>query len=579
MYNSTIKIDIGYDVSKTIAHPTRPLVYALVPELYKVLVIDTSDNSISDRINIDTNSLDIAIDFNSELLFSLSPFSLISYDISSDSNNDLVNYVFILLSEDTNAHLFFNPVDNNLYVSRDGETLIYDPETLENTLDLTSSMQTTISKFAMSDSSQYVDQPTTTRSSLGYNSLYVSMPEENSFLKYSLYPEQLESTVAVGMNPENFIISKSTNTAYISNYDSESIGVVDLSAETYSTIPAESGIYDLAIDEEHDILYYINNKTDECVVLNLNSLQVLTRIKLPEFPVKILLDSQHSKVYISSRDFYGLTVIDTYDFTSINVDLPFQIDDMSLDSNGQILYIASTEISSVFKLNLIDYTRRRLSTDFLIAAPSALEFDDDANKLYVVSAMSGFFTTIDTIKDVASMNLSTFHNPHKIQIDQYNNLIYVSHRLMNKVSVIERKTLEYLRTMDIDTFSSDIALNNAGTTTPAPTTTVAPELLDVTLSIDSSNNYQEESYVVFYGQDGDTLNYTFIPIAELSSPISISEILIFHATDGMINRITLPFDYIEDNIPFTLTTSSGSSYSSSFGSGTDMTSYRRIDLP
>lgn len=577
MYNSTIKIDIAYDITKTIAHPTRPLVYALVPELYKVLVIDTSDNSVADRINIDTNSLDIAVDFNSELLFVLSPYSLISYDISSDSNNDLVNYAPLVLSQDASDHLFFNSVDNNLYISREGKTFIYDPTTLESSLDLTSGLQAAISKFSMSDSSQYIAPVTTTRSPVGYNSIYVSLPEANSFLKYSLYPEQLQSTIAVGMNPENFIISRSTNVAYISNYDSESIGVVDLSTESYSTIPAETGIYDLAIDEEHEILYYINNKTDECVVLDLNSLQVLTRVKLPEFPVKILLDSQHGKVYISSRDVYGLTVINTYDFTSINVDLPFQIDDMSLDSNGQIMYIASTEISSVFKLNLIDYTRRRLSTNFLIIAPSAIEFDDDANKLYIASAMRGFFTAIDTINDVATMNLTTFHNPHKIQIDQHNNLIYVSHRLMNKISVIDRKTLEYLRTMDIDTFSSDIMLNDIGTTTPLPTTTVAPELLDVTLTIDSSNNYQEESYVVFYGKDGDVLNYTFIP--NVSTPISISEILIFHATDGLINRITLPSDYIQDNIPFTLTTSSGSSYSSSFGSGTDMTSYRRIDLP
>jgi len=110
------------------------------------------------------------------------------------------------------------------------------------------------------------------------------------------------------------------------------------------------------------------------------------------------------------------------------------------------------------------------------------------------------------------------------------------------------------------------------TVTPTPTPT---SVFDTTLTIASGTNSSSGNGVTLSGTSGSKIRFN--QILPINNPLSFIDIRIYIA--GVYSyRITTYSEVVTANKTFTLATNTGTTYVSSFGAGTDLGSYRRINF-
>jgi hypothetical protein len=225
-------------------------------------------------------------------------------------------------------------------------------------------------------------------------------------------------------------------------------------------------------------------------------------------------------------------------------------------------------------MNLIDKTVTRINRNNQLPINYSL-LDNPNNRIVAVSQLFDIVSLFDSRTGDPLLTLSVDNSPSSVAIDHHNQIMYTSHPLNDQISVYNYKTfkkLDNIPTLDSPDSLLFVDANPAPTTT---TTTNAP--FSTTLEIPENSSTAIESHLIFYGNSGDSISYNYIDTGSLVQPITFKEILVFY-NGTLINRLTVPSDYIDNNISFTLN-SGGNTYSSSFGSGVEeLDSYRRIEF-
>jgi hypothetical protein len=571
MYTATQTLDFDINASLFAIDHEAGLMYLVGNgTLYTVNLID---QSIIDKSDISFGVRHVAFDsVNKKLFFATRTLNtedqiinkILVYDTSADNISETISLIVDFLPTK------FVLGSDNLYVFYEDGFNTYNSLTLEL---VSSHKKTTDILFGkIYNSEDYVAPTTTTISPSDIRYLYSINSNDVDVGSISRFTNETNATVSpditLGKAPQKIFLHKSSKIAYITNYYDNKIKTVDLSSFSSGIdIDTEEGVSGLAIDEIHNILYIINNITDEIIVYDIANNSVITKVKTLEFPTDIAIDTSARMLVVSHKSIASLLVVNTVDYSSETTLLSFIPNSIAIDSYRHDVYLADSLNNRVYRYNIVSKSIIRVSPS-AIGCPQDLAFYPEKNLLVVTTVNTDSVFFIDTHFLTNVGRVSVENNPTSIAIDGNSGLVYISHRLLDKITVINSNNFTVKTSFSTNNAPTELLLFDPNTTT---TSTIAPVTTNVMLTIPNGDtNYASENFVTFYGNDGDVLMYEKI---EVSEPVTLYELLVYRPSDNaLINRFSFPIQYFENNVQFILKTDNGSKrYQSSFSDGSWVT--------
>jgi len=565
MYEPVNQMQLGYaNVKSIITSKQDSVIYAL-SDAQEILTIDPIENEIIDRFFVQPGD-SFVFDQDNEIFYVASSSSNAFTAYSQDSTGNFVK----LFTDYSNS-----PV-NSLLLSSDGGILILFSQDSVDIYDTQS--QTMLPSGLVSgsvDGFQFdpsLISTTTTIAPLPNTFIYFTSKTEDKVYRYNISSSSIDAEIDVGFRPEKII--ESSGNIYVANYLSDYISVIDNSTLSVTNIPSNKGTIDFALDTKRNSLYVLNSLYNKCYILDLSTNQITNSFITTELCTSIVLDPDLNIAIIASENPYALLLVDTNDFSITSKSLIFRPSSISLDSVSKNVFISDFNFYNFFRMNLIDKTIIRINRNNQLPINYSL-LDNPNNRIIAVSQLFDIVSLFDSRTGDPLLTFGTDNSPSSVAIDHHNQIMYISHPLNDKISIYNYKNfkkLDNIPTLDSPDSLLFVDANPAPTTT---TTTNAP--FSTTLEIPENSSTAIESHLIFYGNSGDSISYNYIDTGSLVQPITFKEILVFY-NGTLINRLTVPSDYIDNNISFTLN-SGGNTYSSSFGSGVEeLDSYRRIEF-
>ena len=543
------------------------LMFVLSKDQSKIIIIDSVTKSVIDSFYTrGSNPSFFAVDQSSEKVFIVYS-SLYLLDTYGKQNG---HYIYI-----SSHNLDLIPTGINFDSSHDVVN-IFDPSGLTGLNASDYSVAYKISGTRLIDSEFYNESAYVNTTSPPVDNvnkfLFILSSEEDKVYKYNLETSTVDVEISVGLSPENFYFSKSLGKLFVANHYSDFISVINISDNSVSSIPSRAGISDLAVDEKNEVLLVINNKTDRFEAIDLSSGTVITRIVLPEFSTNIVISQRFRHAFISHRSIRTITKINLYDFNTTFINLDEPADYMSISEERSTIYFSNIASKKVYAMSVTNTEPSLFDTQSY--SISLIKPNEKHQKIFAVGQGSDVISCYDYTERLRTAAAETENSPSHFVFDDSNDRIYISHSLIDKISVYSSKNLDKLDSFITVNDPDKLVFYDATPTTTTTTTTPAPT--SETLTITAETNPVIKTHVIFYGEVGDTIHYNDIAEGDLSSPIVFKEIVIVYQ-DVEINRLTLPEEYITNNVAFTLT-SGGVTLNGSFGSVSEVDGYRRIEF-
>lgn len=491
-------------------------------------IVNADTQKQSDQISLGPNCVpsQILLDYDSQLLH------VVSTNFTNQSNQ---NYQFIRS---------FDISDNYSYV----RTVIMD--------DLNGRAY---SEYADLLRSSTLVTTTTTMHPLASQDLYVVHSESSTIEKMNTISGTFSEIKSLESDafPQKIALNTSSNLMFITNYKKPYISVVDIDTPSNSiaNIPTDKGVCGIKVDSSNNLLYYINNLSDEFVCYNYSTSKVVSTVSLNHLPTDLAIDLVNNKAYVTNNIQRTMYEIKLSDFTYETHFLEFSPFAMFLDTSSNNIYISDFDNGGVYTFDR--FSKIVQSIDFPFGKVFNLSYNSSTSILYTISEygnITGYHTGTQRliVRFINSDNVidgaNTASAPASLTIDSLAKLLYVSNSLGNTISIYNLKDHTFMKNISSSQFPDGLLLHNSPTTT----TTIAPTT--ATLTIGSSSNFIADNYVVFYGNTGDEIEYE--EITNVSDTNSMSEIIISRGGSAL-SRVTLPTEYVTGDKPFNITIASG----------------------
>jgi YVTN family beta-propeller protein len=298
-----------------------------------------------------------------------------------------------------------------------------------------------------------------------------------------------QKTIPVGMHPLRISINPNTNMIYVTNYQSQSISVIDGSQD--KLVANISGILyptDIFVDEKNNKIY-VNHKA-RVEDQNQNQYSAMALVSIIDGSTNKLIgnlskaievkgiDPTSGEIYvIQASDTKSLVVMDLAKYnTKAEVKLDFYPSEIIINQNTNVLYVASNESNSVSKINAS--TLEVLPNPInLSGIPVSMAVNPITNRIYVASLETssslslpnagggltlprGTISVVDgsTDQGLASIPLVS---PSALAVDPDTNNLYVTNSFSGTVSIINGSNNRIIsEDLKVGSSPQDIAVNS-----------------------------------------------------------------------------------------------------------------------
>ncbi len=132
--------------------------------------------------------------------------------------------------------------------------------------------------------------------------LYVIAQEGNSLLIVDTETNMVTDKIPVGERPHSVLVSKDGQKAYVSNQWADNIYVIDLStSEIVDTLKTGSGPAEIKFSADEKFLYVVDSYSSEVSIIDLQSKSEIKRMMAGNNPVGAAFSPDGKLVYVSSR--------------------------------------------------------------------------------------------------------------------------------------------------------------------------------------------------------------------------------------------------------------------------------------
>ncbi|MEE8400704.1 MAG: beta-propeller fold lactonase family protein, partial [Candidatus Hydrothermarchaeaceae archaeon] len=217
----------------------------------------------------------------------------------------------------------------------------------------------------------------------GFKLLVVSSASD-SVEVYDYQKRKTITTISVGKNPRDIILSHDKELAFVNNMGEGAISVIDVeNFKVASTLQVGEKPWDMVISPDDKFLYVSNQGGGSVSVINVKELRVVSTVKVGTAPTAMTFATEGKKVFVSNSGSSDVTVIDTATLKAIAT-IPVGPRPEHVINNGDY----------VFVINQGDNTISVIHVDLLDIPVGTFGADDIADCGPVVSDQDFTYTTI-----------------------------------------------------------------------------------------------------------------------------------------------------------------------------------------
>jgi YVTN family beta-propeller protein len=244
-------------------------------------------------------------------------------------------------------------------------------------------------------------------------------------------------SIPVGNNPYGIAVSPDGTRAYVCNYASHSVSVIETATNRVLTnISVGTGPTGIAVSPDGTRAYVSNQGSFTVSVIEMATNQVLTTIRVGNNPIEIAVSPDGTRAYVCNYVSHTVSVIDTATnqvLTTIPVGTyPHGI---AVSPDGTRTYVCNLGSHTV---SVIDTATNQVLTTIRVGnGPHGIAVSPDGTRAYVCNWSSDTVSVINTATNRVLTNISVGTSPAEIAVSPDGSLVYVCNQPNHTVSVID----------------------------------------------------------------------------------------------------------------------------------------------
>lgn len=266
-------------------------------------------------------------------------------------------------------------------------------------------------------------------------------------------------SINVGGGPDRIVINAEGTVAYVANYNSATVSVIDLTTFSLSDtiiMPANTYTNGLALHPDGSRLYVSGYYSSEIQVIDTSDNTIsnkITGIHVYGFG-GLAFNLDGSRLYYGAYYQAQLQVIDTSNDTLIYTGHAYYPVDLALAPQGTRLYCAGLSV-----MGIIDTaTNTQLSTLSGFSYAWRLAYSPYAQKIYVTDQSAANVKIVDARTNLISNTIPNLTGAFGIAFHPTRRLAYVTMHTSNSVAIIDIDKEEVIRTLTGFVYPKSIAI-------------------------------------------------------------------------------------------------------------------------
>ena len=274
-----------------------------------------------------------------------------------------------------------------------------------------------------------------------YNkAVYYVTSQTFSFLE-SLYNilngDIVKATVTVGTNPYGVAITPDGNYAYVTNYGSGTVSVIDISTNTVTTtVTVGTNPVGVAITPDGNYAYVTNNGSGTVSVIDTSLNTISTTVTVGSYPYAVAITPDSSYVYIANSGSGTVSVIEISSNTvTTTVTVETTPHGVAITPDGNYAYVVNYGSGTV---SVIEISSNTVTATVTVGTdPYAVAITPDGNYAYVTNNSPGTVSVIEISTNTVTTTVTVGTNPVGVTITPDGNYAYVTNNGTTTVSVIQ----------------------------------------------------------------------------------------------------------------------------------------------
>lgn len=263
-------------------------------------------------------------------------------------------------------------------------------------------------------------------------------------------PVVQSGTIAVGSAPVDIAITADGARAYVVNFGSDNVSVIDLSTGIAGTPIAVGNEPTSIAISPHGLFAYVTN-------YNNNGSSTLTRIDLVAGtsaavsgtagllgPRSVVFSPDGSKAYVSNQASNPgkVTVIDTSSNAKItDISVANNPQNLAINADGTRLYVSSTGANTVSIFDLTTSPATLTASITGLSGPQGLALaGTSGSKLYVANQNASNIKVYNSSTGAAITTITGFNSPESVTVNPAGTQIFVANQGANEVKIIDLAT-------------------------------------------------------------------------------------------------------------------------------------------
>ena len=281
-------------------------------------------------------------------------------------------------------------------------------------------------------------------------------------------------TTGVGNSPIGVAFSPDGSRAYVANYGSNTISVINTATNTVTTtITVGVQPIDVTVTPDGTRAYVANYGSNTVSVINTATNTVTTTITVGTHPQRVALDATGTRLYATNYGSNTVSVIDTATNT-VTTTVAVGRQPYAIAVVGTRAYITNTSDNTI---SVLDTTTNTVTatfttgtgTTFRGVAPIGITASPDGTRLYVANYGSNTVTVVDTATRTTTAIISVANLPYRLALTPDGTRLFVTSLGSNSptgtVTVIDTTTNTPIATLPNNTWSWGAAVAPDGTYT------------------------------------------------------------------------------------------------------------------
>lgn len=245
------------------------------------------------------------------------------------------------------------------------------------------------------------------------------------------------ATVAVGQHPYGVAINASTNKAYIANEKSDTVSVLNLSNNSVSaTIPVGANPREIAVNPGTNTAVVANTKSDTVSILNLSNNTVSQHLSVGVDPEGVVINTVNNRAYVTN---FGSDTVSVIDLGNKTVTATLAVGSgpsgVAIHPTSQRIVVANRLSDTVSILD--GSTNLLIATVSVGAGPTGAAIHTALNRAYITNTFSDSISVIDLSNNSVIATYPAGRNPEGIAVVPSTNQLVIANDKADTVLVID----------------------------------------------------------------------------------------------------------------------------------------------